>query len=294
MFPTIIDDQRYVFIDTPGFNDEKRSDVEIFEEILQWFESMTPYCNLAGILYVHDITEARFHGAAALNLAMLKALCGKEFYKNVTIITTKWGTMSQAAIKNAEKREASLKDTHWKELISGRARVLQHRQAVAEEPDPDDVPLTDEERRELKEKLEMALGELCGMMAYYKTSENAKPTIQRELRQKVGILNTEAGAVLRKKFNLPATLEGIDGDGSSVPSSPSCWTPSDELLLQLEHSASFGTPVHVVHHHHCGAHTPPRSPKKEEKESKDNSDNSKKEGWFKSLWRAVKTFFSWG
>ncbi|KAF8246326.1 P-loop containing nucleoside triphosphate hydrolase protein, partial [Wilcoxina mikolae CBS 423.85] len=104
MFPTIIDGQRYILIDTPGFNDENRDDVEIFQEILNWFVTMTPYCDLSGILYIHDITHHRFDGAASLNLQMLQALCGKQFYKNVTIITTMWREMNPAATKKAEKR----------------------------------------------------------------------------------------------------------------------------------------------------------------------------------------------
>ncbi|KAA8895220.1 P-loop containing nucleoside triphosphate hydrolase protein, partial [Sphaerosporella brunnea] len=124
MFPTIIDDQRYILIDTPGFNDENRSDVEIFQEILTWFETMTPYCDLAGILYVQDITVDRFNGAAKLNLAMLQALCGEKFYKNVTIITTKWGTLRSP--RKAEKREEEFIKGPWKDLIAGGTRVVQH------------------------------------------------------------------------------------------------------------------------------------------------------------------------
>ncbi|KAF8536276.1 P-loop containing nucleoside triphosphate hydrolase protein, partial [Trichophaea hybrida] len=94
MYPTIIDDQRYILIDTPGFNDGKREDVEIFCEILDWFVAMTPYCDLAGILYVYDISPNRSSGAAELNVELLQALCGERFYKNITIITTMWGDLS--------------------------------------------------------------------------------------------------------------------------------------------------------------------------------------------------------
>ncbi|KAF8246327.1 P-loop containing nucleoside triphosphate hydrolase protein, partial [Wilcoxina mikolae CBS 423.85] len=108
MFPTIIDNQPYIFIDTPGFNDQTRSDLEIFQEILDWFVAMTPYCDLTGILYVHDITKNRFDGATSTNLDMLQALCGKEFYKNITIITTMWNTMNATTIKAAQKRQKQL------------------------------------------------------------------------------------------------------------------------------------------------------------------------------------------
>jgi GTP-binding protein EngB required for normal cell division len=299
MFPTIIDDQRYILIDTPGFNDENRSDVDIFQEILAWFECMTPYCDLAGILYVHDITPPRFDGAAKLNLEMLQALCGEEFYMNVTVVTTKWGILSESAIKQAAKRQKQFESGPWKDLIAGGTRVFQHRKGVVEEEeDLDDAPPTKEEVREREEKYEEARRELCNMMAYYKTSATVKPTIQRELRRKVGMLDTKAGSVLRKHLNLPPTPDHINSDGNSVPSTPSCWTADDGLSLQLQQSALPGTLVHVVHHH-CATPTPPGSSNKGRKEKDEKpkmlgwkeEEKTQKSGWWANMWRAIRAFF---
>jgi len=245
MFPTIIDGQRYILIDTPGFDDEERDDVEIFQEILNWFTTMTPYCDLAGILYVHDITHRRFNGSAKLNLEMLQALCGEQFYKNITIITTMWGeNMHSTATQNAEKRQQEFKEKKWKKLIDGGTRVVEHRHGFEESkstPPPDALPSTahevensepqcqnaEEQReivekkcREAEEKREKAQNELCDMMEHYINSEIVRPTIQDELRRKVKILDTEAGKVLRKRFNLPATTDQVDDDSSSIPESP--------------------------------------------------------------------------
>jgi len=207
MFPTIIDDQRYILVDTPGFDDARRSDLEIFQEILDWFVTMTPYFDLAGILYVHDVTRCRFNDSARLNLDMLQALCGKEFYKNVTIITTMWTMLTDSATKAVEKRQKRFKEEPWEELIQGGARVCEHREGFVQ-PDPNEL-LTDQEIRELEMQRQKAKQELCGIMNYYVDSENVKPAIQHELREnvKVGLMDTKAGLVLRSKFNLLATPE---------------------------------------------------------------------------------------
>ena len=298
MFPTIIDNQPYILIDTPGFNDAERSDLEIFQEILDWFVVMTPYCDLAGILYVHDITHNKFDGAASTNLDMLQALCGKEFYKNVTIVTTMWTTMSDSAIRAAEKRQKRFEEGPWKELIQGGARVREHLEGFAQ-PDPDD-PLTDQDIRELEKRRKKAKQELCKIMKYYVDSESVKPAIQHELREntKVRLMDTKAGLVLRNKFNLPATPEQIDSGGGSnrIPSSPSCLTDNDGNLLP---PLPPGTTVNVVHHHHYSPPPPPLPPNQDEGEQDGGRGEGRRGGgggrrgsWIQNLLRAIKSFFT--
>ena len=96
MHATTLSKQRYVFIDTPGFDDADRSETEVLGEILRWFETMSRYCTLAGILYVYDITPPRLSASAEHNLGMLQALCGPEFYQNVTIVTLRRATTAVA------------------------------------------------------------------------------------------------------------------------------------------------------------------------------------------------------
>jgi len=113
MYPAVIHGQRYVFVDTPGFNDPAptRTDLDIFLEILVWFRAMSPYCDLAGILYVHDITAARNPASTETNLNMLKELCGEEFFPNVTILTTKWSMVASAAIYKSENTQRQFEAT---------------------------------------------------------------------------------------------------------------------------------------------------------------------------------------
>lgn len=291
MFPAIIEGERYILIDTPGFNDENQSDIEIFSIILKWFQTMSQYCNLAGILYVHDISQKRVSGSAKLNLDMLKALCGPGFYKNVTILTTMWGDAgpskaSERQQKASESRQKEFENGPWKELIDGGARVMAHKCGFAE-PDSEDFPVDSDDIAELDEQREEAREELFRMIDYYKYSESISPEIQSELRRGVGLLETKAGAVLRKSKGLPPTPETIDGEGKTAPSIPATVRIDDKAgVLQ---SAST---IHVIHHI---VESPPLDTGLGGKEGKNLNEKPKDpppRGWWENLFRAVFWFFT--
>ena len=69
---------------------------------------------VAGIIYLHDITQKRMFGTARKNLGMFRKLCGDEALKNVVIGTTKWDDVSLEVGKQHEQR---LQDTYWKEML---------------------------------------------------------------------------------------------------------------------------------------------------------------------------------
>jgi hypothetical protein len=269
MFPTIIDKQCYILIDTPGFNDRVRSDIEVFEEILKWFRTMTPYCDLAGVLYVHDITQKRFNQSAKLNLDMLEALCGEKFFKNVTILTTMWSDVSDSALEDAQIRQEEFEQDAWKTLIDGDARVFSHRHGVAEPKNPNE-----KQKGELEKKRKLAREELEKIMAYYKTSERVTPRIQKELRAKVDILSTAAGDVLRKSYKPPLTPNQMDSNGITALNSPSCPTDDSSAIPQSPHS-----PANTTDH---GNETP--TPQAQENHAGESS-------WFMRLLKAVTWFF---
>jgi hypothetical protein len=260
MFPAIIEDQCYVFVDTPGFNDadEGRTDVSVFLEILTWFHSMSTYCDLTGVLYVHDITSPRFSASAKTNLAFFQALCGKEFFQNVTIVTTMWRKLVPDAIEGTEDTQTELMEGPWKEMIDGHARVFEHRQGVIESKRP---PTEPEKIKNLRDQRMEAHRELVEMMAYYQTSKTITPEIQHELRDKTGLLNTKAGMILLKASGFPPTpvQMGIDATSSST--------------------------IHVVHHVESPtAVTPPGA------NLSTQNNQAKKEGWWQNLVEAVSSF----
>ncbi|KAF8243217.1 hypothetical protein K440DRAFT_613982 [Wilcoxina mikolae CBS 423.85] len=282
MFPAIIDDQRYVFIDTPGFDDPhpERTNLDVFEEILTWFRTMSPYCNLTGVLYIHDIKPDRFSASMDLNLEMLKSLCGESFFPNITMITTKWGDLRSSGLRRAERRQKELESGPWKDLLTAGARAFKHGEGVGE-PHPDDTPMGLEELEELEEQTQKAHEELRKIMLYYKSSKDITPEIQRELRRKVGILNTKAGTVLRKARKLPPTPECVDSEGNSTVCSPG-WTNDRSCFLQAAPPAAIQV---------RRRESEPLLEKKERKWEGDGDGDQPPKSWWQNLVRVIRWFF---
>jgi hypothetical protein len=106
---------RLVLVDTPGFDDTHKSDMEILQMISDWLKktyfiffkpfSYTPFFSsqevcillftrykksikLAGIVYLHKITDIRMAGAPHRSLRMFAQLCGDQGVKKVILVTT--------------------------------------------------------------------------------------------------------------------------------------------------------------------------------------------------------------
>ena len=98
-----------MFVDTPGFDDTYKSDIEILSMIADWlvntcvfslrvwspvqYNSGTRFrykqsSNLATIIYMHRISDNRMSGSVLKNLKLFASLCGMEAMPNVIIATT--------------------------------------------------------------------------------------------------------------------------------------------------------------------------------------------------------------
>ncbi|KAG6887069.1 hypothetical protein C0992_000958 [Termitomyces sp. T32_za158] len=114
--------RRIVIIDTPGFDDSDIDDREILRRIAVWLaRSYDARMRLAGIIYLHEITQPRMLGTSRKNLDMFTRLCGPEAIKNVILITTKWDELSSEGI--GKLRESQLKGEHWKHMVEMGSRV---------------------------------------------------------------------------------------------------------------------------------------------------------------------------
>lgn len=115
-------------IDTPGFDDTNRPDVEILQEIVFWLSSA--YDNgffLDGIVYLHNITLPRFDQHSRRSLEILKALLGRQNYKSVYLASTFWTEakeLGQGVLDRSYRSYQQLIDTYWKDLIDGGALFM--------------------------------------------------------------------------------------------------------------------------------------------------------------------------
>jgi len=126
---------RIVLVDTPGFEDSKRSDEEILKLIGEWLKktyvklNLMPHTTkphphrykkrilLSGIVYMHRITDFRMAAAPHRNLLMFAELTGPRSAKNVVLVTTMWDTLNPTCQNEGVEREKGLKTKYWNTMI---------------------------------------------------------------------------------------------------------------------------------------------------------------------------------
>ena len=69
---------------------------------------------LAGVIYVHRISDRRFSGIAGRNFKIFRELCGETSLKNVVLVTNMWSEVSRGI---GEAREGELASTLNRPLI---------------------------------------------------------------------------------------------------------------------------------------------------------------------------------
>jgi hypothetical protein len=110
-------------IDTPGFDDSKRSDGDIILEISKSLSTQVAIgVKLLGVIYLHDITNSRMRGSLKRELEIVKLIIGSHNYKHLLLVTTKWGDGTRK--REFEKRQQELEDIYWEDLINGGAGVF--------------------------------------------------------------------------------------------------------------------------------------------------------------------------
>jgi hypothetical protein len=69
---------------------------------------------VAGILYVHRISDNRMQGTSLKTLRLLVNLCGVNAMSSVCLVTTMWDEVAEAT---GVRREAELEERFWKEMM---------------------------------------------------------------------------------------------------------------------------------------------------------------------------------
>jgi hypothetical protein len=79
---------------------------------------------LAGVIYVHRISDVKFGGLAIKNFRMFQELCGEKTLKNVVLVTNMWGQVSPKVGAGREKR---LKNNYFRAAIEKGAQLHRHK-----------------------------------------------------------------------------------------------------------------------------------------------------------------------
>ena len=122
-YPCVVNGQKFVLIDTPGFDDTDVDDEEIFEQLADYlFQSYEDDKRLSALLYLHRISSNRTKGSDLRNLRMIQKLCGAENFSKVMIGITFWDKEDPEI---ARFREKSLRQSSdfWGGMIMGEAKV---------------------------------------------------------------------------------------------------------------------------------------------------------------------------
>ncbi|EEC00079.1 hypothetical protein MPER_00057, partial [Moniliophthora perniciosa FA553] len=80
---------------------------------------------LAGVIYIHRISDFRVGGISRRNFRMFRELCGDDTLKNVVIMTNMWGEVGRDV---GEAREAELvrEDKFFKPVLDKGAQLVRH------------------------------------------------------------------------------------------------------------------------------------------------------------------------
>ncbi|KAJ2935282.1 hypothetical protein H1R20_g1815, partial [Candolleomyces eurysporus] len=122
----MLDGRSVTLIDTPGFDDTNRSDTEILRMIAHFLS--TAYerdQKLAGVIYIHRISDFRMGGISTRNFRMFRQLCGDDTLKNVIILTNMWGEVSKS-VGEARERELASDGLFFKPVLEKGAQMLRH------------------------------------------------------------------------------------------------------------------------------------------------------------------------
>ena len=111
-------------IDTPGFDDTSRSDIDTLKTISSYLgASFANGVRIDGIVYLHRVSDNRLGGSSLKNLRMFKKLSGTRTWPNTIIGTTMWVTGQH---EQGERREGELMSNHdyFGDMLSGGAKVF--------------------------------------------------------------------------------------------------------------------------------------------------------------------------
>ncbi|TFK32463.1 P-loop containing nucleoside triphosphate hydrolase protein [Crucibulum laeve] len=109
--------RKVVFVDTPSLNAERGAEREIESKINSWFKkAYGQKIPIAGILYLHRITDVRLSENPAAQYEMFRRLCGDKFHCKVVLVTTMWKGMKGMKPGVGGQREHEIGE-NWRTMV---------------------------------------------------------------------------------------------------------------------------------------------------------------------------------
>jgi len=180
-----LDGRTVALIDTPGFDDTARSDMEILADLGKWLvtQGFVKNQRLDGLILLHPVTEQRVGSdTEKRRTRLIQKILGKDAFKRVVIATTMWGLYDEehhAALDNLmgfRQGEGGV----WGEFCKGGATIVRHYNTA-----------------------ESAHGIIRSIMAKSDEAKEGETLLQKELASKSGgglFTDTTAGKELRHQL----------------------------------------------------------------------------------------------
>ncbi|PPR05247.1 hypothetical protein CVT24_010461 [Panaeolus cyanescens] len=171
--------------DSPGFSDNKMSEVQIVRRIYQF--QCANLCKMDHAFYFHRITDKRIPGSSRRIIHLLKALQMRPI--NLTIITTMWDNIHGAeAMKRAESNFEELRDIVWKDEIKNGATIVKFENTQASAVD---ILVST-----------IIAGGLNDDLFYLNNRNPAGPALFHELLERLDVSRKRKNALLEEKIRL--------------------------------------------------------------------------------------------
>ena len=130
------DNHHVHMIDTPGFDDTSRSDIDTLRTISNYLSvSFTNGVRIGGIIYLHRVSDNRLSGSSFKNLRMFKKLSGASAWPHTIIGTTMWQSDQHEQGERREKELVDNEDYFGEMLAQGTKvfRIAEHGSGAEEE-----------------------------------------------------------------------------------------------------------------------------------------------------------------
>jgi len=123
-----------VLVDTPGFDDTHKSDIQILEIIAKWLgKTYKSGFRILGIVYLHRITDNRIAETVHRSFHVFSELCGPEAAKNVVLVTTMWDELEDG--DSGPVQEERFKKNLWAAMLTRGASIARFNNSTASASD---------------------------------------------------------------------------------------------------------------------------------------------------------------
>lgn len=129
MYNAEVNGRKIILLDTPGFDDSGVENLGLLYDIFSILYSLAlgkGRFPIHGVVFLHDISEARFSGSQRKTLLILRALCGESCMENVIVGTMRWSPEGSARFKKEEERERAFLGEHWGDVYKTKRWTSEH------------------------------------------------------------------------------------------------------------------------------------------------------------------------